>query len=109
MSLSIKFDLGFDTQIPVLSRRGLILISIILGLDILMLLSLAVYAPFTPRWTSTFDSFTMMRMGAAMAEDVPVPLLVGRETDKIDVLDKNLSPDVWGTHQKRRMCLGNWA
>lgn len=107
MSLSIKFDLGFDTQIPVLSRRGLILISIILGLDILMLLSLTVYAPFTPRWTSTFDSFTMMRIGAAIAEDVP--FFVGRETDKIDVLDKNLSPDVWGTHQKRGVCLGNWA
>jgi hypothetical protein len=99
--------LGFNTQIPVLSRRGLILISIILGLDILMLLSLTVYAPFTPGWTSTFDSFTMMRMGAAIAEDVP--LLVGRETDKIDVLDKNLSTDVWGTHQKRGVCLGNWA
>jgi hypothetical protein len=69
-------------------------------LDILMLLSLAVYATFTPRWTSTFDSFTMTRMGAAIAEDVP--LLVGRENDKIDVLDK--IPGCGGGSIRREGC-----
>lgn len=53
-----------------------------------MLLSLVVYATFTPRWTSTCGSFTMTRMGVAIGKDVP--LLVSRETGKIDVLDKIL-------------------
>lgn len=85
MSLMVNFDMGLDTQIPVISRAGLILISILLTIDFLVLLSLAIYATITPRWTSTMDSFTMIRMGAAVADKVP--LLVGRQTDKIDVLD----------------------
>lgn len=85
-SLTVTFDMGYDTQIPVISRWGLIFVSILLGLDILILLPLAAYATFTPRWTSTLDSFTMMMMGAAVADKVP--LLIGRETDKVDVLDK---------------------
>lgn len=41
-TLSISFDLGADTQKPSISRGGLILISLLLGLDILILLLLAI-------------------------------------------------------------------
>ncbi|KAJ5355679.1 hypothetical protein N7517_010288 [Penicillium concentricum] len=85
-NLEISFDMGSDTQIPVISRGGLILVSILLALEIFILLPLAVYAAIIPRWTSSLDSFTMMRIGAAVADKMP--LLLGRETDKVDVLDQ---------------------
>jgi hypothetical protein len=84
--LNIAFDMGHDTQIPTISRTGLILVSLLLGLDILILFPLAAYAAGVPRWTSTLDSFAMMRMGAAVADELP--LLIGRDTDKIDALDE---------------------
>lgn len=85
-SLSISFDMGHDTHIPVISQAGLICVSLLLGLYILILLAFALYSASTPRWTSTLNSFAMMRIGAAIADKVP--LLVGQKTDRIDVLDK---------------------
>lgn len=85
-SLSISFDMGHDTHIPVISQAGLICVSVLLGLFILILLAFALYSTATPRWTSTLDSFAMMRIGAAIADKVPS--LVGRKTDRIDVLGK---------------------
>ncbi|KAJ5089473.1 hypothetical protein N7532_008157 [Penicillium argentinense] len=79
-------DTNVGTGGPYISRRGLILVSILLGLDILILVPFAIYATFTPRWTSTMDSFTMMRMDAAVA--AKVPLLLGQETDKISAIDE---------------------
>ena len=85
-TLSIKYDHGSDSQVPVISRAGLIIISTLLGLDLLSLLVMALYATFYPRWTNQLDAFTMMRLGAAMADKVP--LLIGRRTDKIEALDE---------------------
>ncbi|KAJ5982762.1 hypothetical protein N7451_012862 [Penicillium sp. IBT 35674x] len=86
MTLSISYNMGTDSQIPVISRAGLILVSILLGLYILIVVPLAVYAASTPRWTSNFNSFAMMRMGAAVADRMPLDL--GCNTDKIDALDE---------------------
>jgi hypothetical protein len=85
-TLTISYDLDADTQIPVISRGGLIAVSIMLGLDILILLPLAVYASRSPRWTAQLDSFVMMRMGAAVADKVP--LLLSWKKDKIKALDE---------------------
>lgn len=85
-SLSISYDLGADSEVPVISRAGIILISVLLGLDLLALLVMAIYATIWPRWTNQLDSFTMLRLGAAMAEKVP--LMVGRRTDHIKALDE---------------------
>ena len=85
-SLYIAFDMGHDTQIPTISRTGLVFVSFLLGLDILILFPLAVYAAYIPRWTSTLDSFAIMRMGAAVADELP--LLISKDMDKIDALDE---------------------
>lgn len=84
-TMVVASDMGADTQVPVLSRGGLIAVSVLLGLDILLLLAVAVYATLIPRWTSTMDSWAMMRMGAAVADKIP--LLIGRKTDSIGSLD----------------------
>jgi hypothetical protein len=86
-SLRITFDMGADAQVPAISRGSLIVISVLLGLYITILLTLAVYATWSPRWTAKLDSFAMMRIGAVIADQVP--LLVGRETHRIKVLDEN--------------------
>lgn len=85
-SLYISYDLGADTEVPVISEAGIRLVSALLGLDLLALLAMAFYAYLSPRWTDQLDAFTMMRLGAAMADKVP--LMVGRQTDKIKVLDE---------------------
>lgn len=85
MSLTVNFDMGADTKIPVISRTGVILISTLLGLYILIILSLATYAWWSPRWTRYMDSWAMMRIGVSLAEDAP--LLVSREQDKVKALD----------------------
>jgi hypothetical protein len=83
--LEIHYDMGADIQIPSISQAGIILISILLGLDILILLPLAVYASSFLRWTSQLDSFAMMRIGGTVADKVPLHL--GRKTDSIQALD----------------------
>lgn len=84
-SLTVNFVLGADTQIPVISS-GMIFVSILLGLYILMLIPLAVYAAWTPHWTAQLDSFAMMRIGDAIAEKLP--LTVGQNRDTIKSLDE---------------------
>lgn len=85
-SLIISMDKGADSQIPDLSSAGLILISVLLGLHLSVLIMLAVYSSRTPRWTNQLNSFAMMRIGASVADRVP--LLVGQKTDKIKALDE---------------------
>ncbi|KAL9622815.1 MAG: hypothetical protein Q9160_002934 [Pyrenula sp. 1 TL-2023] len=84
-SLRVSYDEGADTEVPVMSTRAVILISVLLGIDLIALFLLALYASWWPRWTGQLDAFTMMRVGAAVAENVP--LKVGRSTDQIQVLD----------------------
>ncbi|KAJ5175369.1 uncharacterized protein N7482_001246 [Penicillium canariense] len=85
-SLTVNFDLGADTQIPVISRGGMIFVSILLGLYTLMLIPLAIYATWTPRWTEQLDSFAMMRIGATIAGKLP--LTVGQNNNTIKSLDE---------------------
>jgi hypothetical protein len=84
--LHIASDMGHDTQIPTISRTGLVLVSLLLGLDVLILFPHAVYAACVPRWTSTLDSFAMIRMGTAVTDELT--LLIGRDTEKIDAPDE---------------------
>ncbi|KAJ5356579.1 hypothetical protein N7517_011188 [Penicillium concentricum] len=64
-SLQVNFDLGADTQIPVISRGGH-------------------YFCFYSSWI--LDSFAMMRIGAAIAEKLP--LTVGQNKNTIKSLDE---------------------
>lgn len=105
-SLTVNFDLGADTQIPVISRGGMIFVSILLGLYILMLIPLAIYATWTPRWTAQLDSFAMMRIGAAVAEKLP--LTVGQNKNTIKSLDEipGWIGDISGEKAPLRLGLG---
>ncbi|KAJ5318747.1 uncharacterized protein N7506_011451 [Penicillium brevicompactum] len=80
-SLAVSYDLGADSQVPSISRAGIIIISCLLGLDLLILVPLAAYAAWTPRWTSQLDSFAMMRIGATLGDKVPLLM----KTDKTDI------------------------
>ena len=84
-SSSITFDLGADTDVPVISKTGMVLISILLGMDLTCLLGLAIYSSLTPTWTNQFDAFAMMRLGAAMHEELP--LHVSYSHSQVKVLD----------------------
>lgn len=85
----MNYDLGADTQIPVISRGGwLIFVSLLLGLCILTLIPLAIYATWAPRWTAQLDSFAMMRIGAAIADKLP--LTIGQNKNTLKSLDEIL-------------------
>ncbi|KAL4789840.1 hypothetical protein BDV19DRAFT_373524 [Aspergillus venezuelensis] len=84
-TLEVSFDLGADTQVPSSSLAGVIVISTLLGVHVLSLLALGLYSAWSPRWTSTLDSFSMMRMGADILPDLPMHLSIG--THNVDVLD----------------------
>lgn len=85
-SLTVSYDVGADMEVPTISQTGLILVSALLALYLLALFALASYACLSPRWTSQLDSFTMMRLGAAMADKLH--LMVGRRTDQVKALDE---------------------
>lgn len=84
---SINQDLGTDMDLPTISLAGIIVVSILMGLYLLPLLALSLYAGYYPRWTERLDSFVMLRFGA-FAGDKVFPLLVGRKTDKFPELDE---------------------
>ena len=85
-SLTINYDLGADTTIPSIPLGGLIATSVVIGLFLIILFALTAYSVWEPRWTTRLDAFTMMRMGAAMPDKLP--MLVGRNQDKIKELDE---------------------
>ncbi|KAL4966396.1 uncharacterized protein BDV14DRAFT_188903 [Aspergillus stella-maris] len=68
-----------------LDRSLKVSFDLVLGLHVLSLLALGVYSARSPRWTSTLDSFAMMRMGADILPELPMHLSNG--THQVDVLD----------------------
>ena len=75
-NLQVTYDRGVDTERPTLSKAGMYVISILLGVDLFLLLALAVYIRYTPTWTPSLDAFAMMRLGASMADQ---PLLLAKD------------------------------
>ncbi|OQE47016.1 hypothetical protein PENCOP_c001G08026 [Penicillium coprophilum] len=80
-------DLGTDMDLPSISTAGIITVSILMGLYLVPLLALSLYAGYYPRWTERLDSFVMLRFGA-FAGDKVFPLLVGRNTEECPELDE---------------------
>ncbi|KAL2008915.1 hypothetical protein VTN00DRAFT_7109 [Thermoascus crustaceus] len=71
-SLTVASDPGVDTDVPVIYLTAL--------------LGISTYAYYYPRWTDTLDAFAMMRLGATIADKVP--LLVTYRSDGIQALDE---------------------
>lgn len=66
--LHVSYGTGKDTEVPTISLAGIVVVSAIyLG----SLIALGIYATYPPRWTDQLDSFAMMRIGSALAPDVP--------------------------------------
>ncbi|KAJ5175919.1 uncharacterized protein N7482_001796 [Penicillium canariense] len=104
-SLSVSYSLGVDMQIPAISREGIILVSVLLGLDLLCLLAMAIYSAWIPRWTMALDSFAMLRIGASISEKVP--LLATNHAERIKTLDE--TPGWIGNEAEGKigqLCLG---
>ncbi|KAF9639596.1 hypothetical protein BFW01_g11402 [Lasiodiplodia theobromae] len=64
---TIDIDLGVDVTAPVMPLAGIIVGSILLGLFLLLLIALALFAASTPHWTDRLDAYATLKMGAAMA------------------------------------------
>ncbi|KAK0640222.1 hypothetical protein DIS24_g9577 [Lasiodiplodia hormozganensis] len=64
---SINIDMGVDVAAPVMPLAGIIVGSILLGLFLLLLIALALFAASTPHWTDRLDAYATLKMGAAMA------------------------------------------
>jgi hypothetical protein len=75
-SLSVSYDMGADAKKPVITLAGIITCSLLLGLFLIGLGTMAFYASSSPTWTPTLDSFAMMRLGSAIPE---MGLLAGYE------------------------------
>ncbi|EEA21360.1 hypothetical protein TMatcc_009239 [Talaromyces marneffei ATCC 18224] len=94
--------------LPAISMTAIIAGSVLLGLYMIPLLGLALYAAFSRRWIDTLDAFTMLRMGAALGQK-DLPLLIGKSKRKIEVLDNlpGVVRDISGPDDKvRQLALG---
>ena len=83
---------------------GLILISVFIILQLAGLFLLAIYASSHPTWTSSLDSFALLRMGAAMANDLP--LISALEVKELAVLDEKAGWVGDAGNGKSLLCIG---
>ncbi|KAB2571654.1 hypothetical protein DBV05_g9674, partial [Lasiodiplodia theobromae] len=56
---------------PVVPFTGLVVGSVVLGVFVVLLLALTLFAALVPRWTERLDATAAMRVGAALAATVP--------------------------------------
>jgi hypothetical protein len=61
---------GAPIEIISASHGGIIAVSVLLGLQLLLLFLLILFIYRTPTWTGTFDSLALARIGAALKNDV---------------------------------------
>lgn len=89
--------------LPSMPFPAMIACSVLFGLYMVPLLCLALYAGFSHRWTDTLDAFTMLQMGAALGQK-DLPLLVGKNKRKIEILDNlpGVVRDISGPDDKVR-------
>lgn len=85
-SFSVVYDMGADSKKPTISLAGIIIMSILIGLDLLGLLATALYASWFPRWRESLDASSMMRLGSSIGD--PIPLEVSADDDEVRVLDE---------------------
>lgn len=86
-SISLTFDMGEDTQIPTISTAGIAVVSTLLAIYLAALFALAIYAARAPRWTDQLDAFAMIRIGSALAPDIPfLPASDVKDVTALDTL-----------------------
>ena len=104
--LSVTYDMGTDSTKPSISLVGIIVVSILIGIDLLALLATALYASWYPRWTGSLDAFSLLRIGGTIGERIP--LKMSFDDDKVGVLDElpGWVGDCSGDGEIRQIALG---
>ncbi|RMJ21131.1 hypothetical protein PHISP_07999, partial [Aspergillus sp. HF37] len=99
-NLDVRVNMGKDTQVPTISTAGIALVSIVLANYLAALFAVAIYATWAPRWTNQLDAFAMIRIGSALARDVP--LLVSKDATQVAALDTlpGVMGDAMAEHEK---------
>lgn len=85
-TLQVTYDLGEDTEVPVISHARIIAVSAVMGMFFFILFSLVAYTIWTPTWTTRLDAFTMLRMGAAIPDRLP--LWIGKRQSAVSALNE---------------------
>lgn len=85
-AVPLYYDAGFDMQKFAVPLPAMIIITILLAVQLAGLAFLALYASRHPTWTESLDSFAVLRLGASIAEDVP--LLSALQAKEATMLDE---------------------
>lgn len=87
-SLVVAVDEGFDVVAPVMPLAGVVVGSLLLGVFLVALWGLLVFAALQrrARWTPTLDAWAMLRMGAGVGVGAFVTTTMGKEDDVLDAL-----------------------
>ncbi|OOF93317.1 hypothetical protein ASPCADRAFT_508493 [Aspergillus carbonarius ITEM 5010] len=85
-TLTVAFDMGADSQKPAISRAGILVVSVLIGVDLVGLLVTAVYASWFPRWTGALDALSLLRIGGRVGEWLPLRVVV--DETEVGVLDE---------------------
>lgn len=103
----VKYDLGADTLVPVISPAGIIVVSVLLGTFLASLLGLAIYSARSPRWTEQLDAFAMLRIGASIADDIQFrPTSDDRQVRALDELPGWVGDATGGEGELGALALG---
>lgn len=98
--------LGYGIMKPSMSKAAMILLSILILIQLLGLCFLALYAHSGPTWTDSLNSFALIRLGAAMANDLPlISAMESRELTKLDEIHGWVG-DSGGTEEFRTLTVG---
>ncbi|KAK4552849.1 hypothetical protein LTR86_009981 [Recurvomyces mirabilis] len=93
-TLTVSYDAGILRQALHIPKAAIMLISILLGIYLAALISVAVYSNRGPRWTNRLDSLAMMQYGAAISDRLPINVVADR--DGLEILDE--APGWIGDH-----------
>ena len=98
--------LGYGIMKPSMSRAAMIVLSVLILIQLLGLWLMALYAHSRPTWTDSLNSFALMRLGAAMADDLP--LISAIEAEEMTVLDETHGwvGDSGGSEEFRTLTIG---
>ena len=106
VALSVYASPGLGIQKLHVPLAGLIIISVLIILQLAGLFSLAVYASAHATWTGSLDSFALLRLGAAMADELP--LISALDAKELPVLDEREGwvGDAGGAEKVRMLRIG---
>lgn len=89
--LGVASNAGKPVPVPSISRTGVIVISVLIGVQQLALLALVAYSFHIPRWTSHLDAFAMLRIGSSLADKIHFRMVGDQKSmsaSKVQSLDK---------------------